>query len=283
MPHLTPGGAFSQHRNALSLPALPRPAAGAGGLGLGVPGYAHPLVAPVEWAELTRPATPLHWAVLKVADGPGDRPDPHCLDAAGRLTNARLRVLGHLDLAYGGRPHEEIVTDARRFLDWYRVGGFYLDRCPAGRAELPRVRRTTATLEALLDGAPGGAADGGYLVLGHGIHPHPGYAVAADQLVTFSGPWSDYRWSQAAAWTAEYPPERFVHLVHGVPRTHLDEALRIARWQGAGTIFFTDRTDRTERTNRTDRTEQTGGNDPFETLPGFWDEFVSRVGPCVSE
>ena len=42
-------------------------------LGVGVPGYAHPLLAPVEWGELTRPGTPLHWAVLNVADGPGAR------------------------------------------------------------------------------------------------------------------------------------------------------------------------------------------------------------------
>lgn len=27
-------------------------------VGLGVPGYAHPLVAPAEWGELTRPGPP---------------------------------------------------------------------------------------------------------------------------------------------------------------------------------------------------------------------------------
>ena len=31
---------------------------GAEGLGVGVPGYAHPLLAPAEWAELGRPGTP---------------------------------------------------------------------------------------------------------------------------------------------------------------------------------------------------------------------------------
>ncbi|MEW1723383.1 spherulation-specific family 4 protein [Streptomyces sp. NPDC093109] len=263
-------------------------------LGFGVPGYAHPLLAPVEWAELTRPGTPLHWAVLNVADGPGDRPDPDCLTAAGRLTNAGGRVLGHLDLAYGARPFDEVVADAGRFLDWYRVGGFFLDRCPTGRAELPGVRRTTAALEALLDGGQGARRystydtydehrayhprrgyDGGYLVLGHGRHPHPGYAKIADQLVTFSGPWTDYRWSQAAPWTADYPSGRFVHLVHGVPRGHLEEAMRIARWQGAGTIFFTDRTGHPDG--------RTAWHSPFEALPGYWDEIVSRVGPGVSE
>ncbi|MBT2444759.1 phage tail protein [Streptomyces sp. ISL-36] len=233
-------------------------------LGFGVPGYAHPLLAPVEWAELTRPGTPLHWAVLNVAEGPGSRPDPHCLEAAGKLRNAGVTVLGHLDLRHGSRAFGEMVSDAHRFLDWYKVDGFYLDRCPTDRADLPEVRRVAATLEAVLDGEA-------HLVLGHGTHPYPGYAETADQLVTFSGPWTDYRWSQVAEWTAAYPPEKFVHLVHGVPRSHLDEAMRVARWQGAGTIFFTDRGDRT------------GQNSPFQTLPGYWDEIVSRIGPGVSE
>ncbi|WP_327353590.1 spherulation-specific family 4 protein [Streptomyces sp. NBC_01304] len=236
---------------------------GALAMGVGVPGYAHPLMAPAEWAELTRPATPLRWTVLNVANGPGARPDPHCLTAAGKLRNAGGRVLGHLDLAYGARTFGELVSDAHRFLDWYRVDGFYLDRCPTERAVLPEVRRITTTLRAL--------SDDSHLVLGHGMHPYPGYAETADQLVTFSGAWTDYRWSQVAEWTAEYPPERFCHFVHGVPRRHLEEALRIARWQGAATVYFTDRSDRH------------GTVDPWEAMPGYWDEFVSRIGRGVSE
>ncbi|QFR00180.1 phage tail protein [Streptomyces phaeolivaceus] len=232
-------------------------------LRFGIPGYAHPLVAPLEWGELTRPGTPLHWVVLNVSDGPGTRPDPHCLEAAGRLRNGGVRVLGHLDTTYGARALAEIAADAHRYLDWYRVDGFVLDRCPTGRGALPETGRTVTALRTLLGG--------GHLVLGHGTHPHPGYVEIADQLVTFSGPWSDYRWSQVAEWTADHPPERFCHFVHGVPRGHLDEALRIARWQGAATIYFTDRTDR-------------GGRiDPWETMPGYWDEIVSLVGTGVSE
>ncbi|MGK5697397.1 spherulation-specific family 4 protein [Streptomyces sp. URMC 128] len=231
--------------------------------GVGVPGYAHPLLAPTEWGELTRPGTPLHWVVLNVADGPGTRPDPHCLEAAGRLRNAGIRVLGHLDTRYGTRSFGELISDARRFVDWYQVDGFLLDRCPADHAGLPEVRRTVATLRVIRDES--------HIVLGHGIHPHPGYAQLADQLVTFSGPWSDYRWSQVAEWTADHPPERFCHFVHGVPRPHLGEALRIARWQGAATVWFTDHTD------------EGGHTDPWEAMPGYWDEVVSLVGTGVSE
>ncbi|MFF7972068.1 spherulation-specific family 4 protein [Streptomyces sp. NPDC007905] len=230
---------------------------------LGVPGYAHPLVAPAQWAELARPGTPLDWVALNVAAGPGTRPDPHCLEAAGRLRNAGVRVLGHLDLAHGARPSGDLLSDAHHHLDWYRVDGFLLDRCPAERTALPEVRRTITLLRAISDTA--------HIVLGHGSHPYPGYAESADQLVTFRGSWSDYRFSQVAEWTADYPPDRFCHFVHGVPRGHLDEALRIARWQGAATIYFTDRTD--------------GGGrvDPWETMPGYWDDIVSRIGTGVSE
>ncbi|MFE7269546.1 spherulation-specific family 4 protein [Streptomyces sp. NPDC057623] len=240
--------------------------------GLAIPGYAHPLLAPAEWGELTRPGTPVHWVVLDVADGPGTRPDPRCLEAVGRLHNAGVRVLGHLDTAHLDTPHldtahgarafGEVISEAHRYLDWYRVDGFLLDRCPTERAALPEIRRTVTALRALRDKA--------HIVLGHGTHPHPGYAECADQLVTFRGSWSDYRWSQVAEWTADYPPDRFCHLVHSVPLGHLDEALRIARWQGAATIWFTDRTD-------------SGRTDPWEAMPGYWDEIVSRIGTGVSE
>lgn len=274
-----------------------------GGMGFGVPGWAHPMLAPQEWAALSLPGLPLHWAVLDVAGGPGVRPDPYCLASVDRLHEAGVSVLGHLDMRDGARSFGELVSDAHRYLDWYRVDGFYLAHCPAGYSQLVETGRAATTLRALcaqqrryrerhaltvhaLDEYPGlqggdgqelppapGAVPAGpraALVFGHGTHPHPGYAELADQLVTFSGGWTDYRWSQVAEWTADHPPERFCHLVHSVPRTHIDEALRIARWQGAGTVYFTDRTRR-------------GGGNPWETVPGYWDELVSHLGTGVSE
>ena len=231
--------------------------------GLGLPGIAHPLLAPAEWAGLARSGAFLDWVVLDVDSGPGVCPDTHCLAAAGRLRGAGVRVLGHLDVRHGARPFAELVTDARRYADWYRADGFLLENCPTGRASLPGIRRLVDTLREIRDRA--------HIVLGHGTHPYPGYAENADQLVTYRGAWSDYRWSEAAEWTAHYPPDMFCHFVHGVPRGHLDEALRIARWQGAATVCLTDLTDR-------------GGlADPWECLPGYWDDLISRIGTGVSE
>ncbi|MDJ1136662.1 spherulation-specific family 4 protein [Streptomyces iconiensis] len=242
-------------------------------LTLGVPGCAHPMLAPMEWGELARPGLgalpgprgrtgPLRWAVLDIAGGPGSRPDPYCAPAACALRASGVAVLGHLDMRDGARTLGDLVSEAHRFLEWYRVDGFYVSRCPSSSALLPETSRAVTTLRAL--------CEAGHIVLSHGTHPHEGYAECGDQLVTFSGSWADYRWSQAEEWTAGHPPERFCHLVHSLPRTHLEEALRIARWQGAGTVCFTDRT-------------RCRGQEPWDALPGYWDELVSRVGPGVSE
>jgi hypothetical protein len=242
--------------------------------GFGVPAFAHPLVAPAEWAELARPGAPLHWAAFDVARGPGTRADPLYVEALGRVRENRVPLLGLLDAAHGERPFGELVADASHYLDWYQVDGFYLDRAPTRRSGTLECRRVVTTLRALLDDEGGdgsgqgrdggGDGHGGRIVLAPGTHPHPGYAELADQLVTFNGPWTRYRWSEAPEWTAAYPPSRFAHLVHGLSASHLDTALRIARWQGAGTVCLTDRTDR-------------DGADPWAALPGYWHEAVRKV------
>lgn len=280
MPRLIPARPGAQQAK----PAGGRPAPRTG---FGVPVFAHPLVAPAEWAELARPGAPLHWAAFDVARGPGSRPDPLYADALARVRENAVPVLGLLDAVHGARPLGELVSDASRYLDWYRADGFYLHRAPTDRADADECRRVVLTLRALLDGGGprgggpnegdthggglhegdkrgGGPRGGRPIVLAPGTHPHPDYAGIGDQLVTFDGPWDRYRWSEAPQWTAAHPASRFAHLVHGVPRPHLETALRIARWQGAGTVCLTDRDDR-------------DGADPWAGLPGYWHEAVRKV------
>jgi len=224
---------------------------------LGVPAFAHPLVAAAEWAELARPGTPLDWVAFDVCRGPGTRPDPLYGDALARVCETGVPLLGRLDAAHGARGYGELLADAVRYRDWYPVDGFYLDRAPALGPDLAACARTVAALRALL------RVDA-LVVLAPGTHPDPGYVEFADQLVTFCGPWTQYRWSETPPWTADHPPGRFAHLVHGLPGPHLETALRIARWHGAGTVCVTDRTDR-------------GGADPWAGLPSYWNETVARV------
>lgn len=234
-------------RRAL-LPSRNRWGGGFDQIGLGVPAYTHPLLAPEEWAELSRPGSPLHWVVINVSFGPGVRPDPLFLDAAERLRDSGVRLLGYLDTAHGRRTCGDLVPQARRHVEWYGVEGFFLDRVPLAREELPHYRRTVSTLRALAGEA--------LMVFKHGSHPDPGYADIADQLVTYAGPWSGYRWSRPPAWTANHPPERFCHFVHAVPGAQVGTALRMARGKGAATVYLTDRE----------------GVEPWAGLPSYWPE-----------
>ncbi|NJQ05436.1 spherulation-specific family 4 protein [Streptomyces lonarensis] len=232
------------------------------GAGLVAPGFAHPMVAPLEWAELARSDIPVRWAVLDVANGPGLRPDRFAASACAALRVRGRTVLGRLALGGGTRRPAEVLADAERHLSWYRVQGFHLAEVPSSPEGLDAVRRVTRALR--------GLAPGARIVLDHGRHPYEGYAELGDQLVTFRGRWRDYRWSQVPGWTARYPAERFCHAVCEVPPTRLAEALRVARWQGAATYYLTDRSAR-------------HGGDPWSSLPGFWDALVSCVGTAVSE
>ncbi|SFB91417.1 spherulation-specific family 4 protein [Streptomyces aidingensis] len=243
-----------------------------------VPGFGHPMLAPLEWAELVRPGLPLAWAVLGpsgAGGGPGGRADPFCRTAAARLRVSGRPVLGLLDLEFGARPYRELICAAHRYLQWYRVDGFLLDECPGDPEDLDRIAALVRTLTVLRPGA--------LLVLGHdtgaaGRHPHPGYAEipGVRQLVTFRGSWAQYRGYQAPEWTRRHPAARFCHLVHGVPERALDHALRVAGREGAGAVYVTDRCGRALPAGR-------GHTDPWASLPGYWDRFVSCVGTGVSE
>lgn len=202
---------------------MTRPAA-AGRAGLLVPLYVHPATHPGAWAALVAAAPRLRAVVLNAADGPGRLPDPAFTEAATRLRGAGVPVLGYVDTAYGNRPAREIVGDVRRHRRWYGVDGVFLDQTAAGPGALPHYRRLVRLARAL------GA---GTAVLNPGTHPDPGYAQVADVLVTFEGDWEAYRGAGVPAWTADHPPERFCHLVHGVPEEHTALVARTAERRGA--------------------------------------------------
>ncbi|MGA4838992.1 spherulation-specific family 4 protein [Streptomyces sp. G45] len=191
-----------------------------------VPLYVHPAVDPAAWRALVAAAPDLYGVVLNAADGPGTAPDPAFTAVAGALRAAGVPLLGYVDTAYGRRAAHEVAADLDRHRDWYRVDGCFLDRVASGRRELRHCRRLVRCARGR------GAAP---VVLNPGTHPAPGYARAADLLVTFEGHWATYlRSFSAPAWTARHSPDQFCHLVYGVPPALTALAARTAARRGAG-------------------------------------------------
>lgn len=191
-----------------------------------VPLYVHPAADPAAWQALVAAAPQLYGVVLNAADGPGTAPDPAFTAASQALREAGVRVLGYVDTAYGERPLAAVTDDLDRHRAWYGVDGCFLDQVVSGRRELRDCRRMVRSVRER-------GAD--TVVLNPGVHPAPGYARAADLLVTFEGHWTTYLRSFAApSWTAKHPPEQFCHLVYGVPPALARLAGRTAVQRGAG-------------------------------------------------
>ncbi|MEV5876424.1 spherulation-specific family 4 protein [Streptomyces sp. NPDC052101] len=190
-----------------------------------VPLYVHPAEDPGAWHRLITAAPRTHAVVLNPASGPGAAPDPAFTAAARALHTAGARLLGYVDTDYGVRDQADVTEDMRRYQAWYRTDGCFLDRVTATPQGLSACRRLVREIRRL------GAAT---VVLNPGVHPAPGYARLADLTVTFEGHWSTYVSAFARpAWTGRQPPDRFCHLVYGVPEALVPLAVRTAHERGA--------------------------------------------------
>ncbi|MFP3986639.1 spherulation-specific family 4 protein [Streptomyces sp. E11-3] len=190
-----------------------------------VPLYVHPALDRGAWRALVAAAPRLYGVVLNPASGPGNAPDPEFAAAARALRSAGARVLGYVDTDYGRRPQRAVAADLDRHRDWYGTDGFFLDQASATRDRLRHYRRLARAAR---------SRGGRTLVLNPGTHPAPGYAALADLLVTFEGDWAAYHAASAIPdWTRSQPPERFCHLVHGVPPGLCAVAARTARLRHA--------------------------------------------------
>ncbi|MGW5481062.1 spherulation-specific family 4 protein [Streptomyces sp. NPDC004008] len=190
-----------------------------------VPLYVHPAEDPGAWHRLITAAARTYAIVLNPANGPGAAPDRAFTSVAEALRAAGARLLGYVDTDYGRRDRAEIAEDLRRHRRWYAADGCFLDRVTATPGGLPACRRLVRAVRRL------GATT---VVLNPGVHPAPGYARLADLTVTFEGHWSTYVSAfSRPRWTTRQPPERFCHLVYGVPEALVPLAVRTAHERGA--------------------------------------------------
>ena len=194
------------------------------------PLYAYPGTEPELWAGVAANAGSMAGLVLNPHSGPGGSPEPEFVAVAERLRTAGVPLYGYVDTAYGCRRHREVVADIERHRDWYDVDGVFLDQAGSGPELLPHYRRLAVAARSL---------DASRVVLNPGVHPHPGFAEAADLLITFEGDWEQYRELRVPAWTASFPGQRFGHLVHGVPVDRCATVPELARLRHAGVSYAT--------------------------------------------
>ena len=196
----------------------PRPAA---------PFYVHPLEAPDAWARL-RAGTGLAFAVVNVADGPGDDRD----DAyrAALAPGCATPLVGYVDVAYGRRPVAAVLADAAAWRSQWGVRSVMLD-------QVPSAPRAGAWSLDVIDALRAQGAE--RVVTNPGTVPHPELLDAADATCVVEGGPRTHAAACFPAWLRAVDPARVWHLLHSCPAPLQPAALALAGRRGAGLAWAT--------------------------------------------
>jgi hypothetical protein len=169
--------------------------------------------------------------VLNPGDGPDIERDDALAVAVEQVQAEGVVVLGYVLTGYGAADVDTVVAQASRYARWYAVDGIFLDEVASERADLAHYERMASALR---------AAGFGTIAMNPGLYPDPGYAGAADLLVTFEGTADDYR-------ALDRPPgfEPVAgewHLVHTADADDARQAVALAKERNVTRLFVTDRT-----------------------------------------
>lgn len=249
-----------------------------------VPAYIPPETDPAAWDRLIGASSDkVGIVVANVASGPGPSTNAAWSDVMARTHNSGKRVLGYVDTGYLGLTGKATRTgeqssdgwsrQIQRDIDaWYEqypgmVDGIFFDRaantCGADDAD--------ADLYRAIDDRQKSGHPGSVTVLNVGTTMPQCYEDAADVLVTYESTYDGYVANanqagdgnyQSPGWTPT-DPDKFWHIVYGVPSAQVEAVIATARDRGAGHVYVTDRT----------------MPNPYETLPAdpYWSTEQSSV------
>lgn len=266
-----------------------------------VPAYANPCCGdgPRMWSTLAQmppqdddDGVQIH-IILNPASGPGDSPiDPNYIgvDGTGPLvdvvaatvgqTPPRPLLYGYVATGFGARPLEDMQNDIDRYYNdpsyWrgtaVRVAGIFFDEMSSATADLPLYQSLRAYVRqqdpaAIVMANPGVAVPEEFF-----------RTVVADTIVTFEQTALAYRttYESPGAWTTNYDPDRFAHLIHTTTTTMgIDEMrsiVELAQMRHVGFLYVTD-----------DPFVVLDQDNPWDTLATFWDTLVEAVAETNNE
>ena len=167
-----------------------------------VPAYAGPQAV----TSLAERDAPPALVIVNPHNGVGAASQSAYAAAVKRAQRAGIKVIGYVSTAYGKRAASEVLAEAERYRRWYGVDGIFLDETSHHAADLPYYRGLSDRLR----------PSAHPLVFNPGVVPARAYFDLADVVVTFEGPFRDYREALARrpGWLGDQPAGSIAHLVY---------------------------------------------------------------------
>lgn len=190
------------------------------------------------WSIYTGNVPTVDWAIINPSSGPGIEVNTDYLEQVNRNTAAGLTTLGYVPTGYftSGKTMQQMTDEIDLYYAFYGAAGLdgiFFDEVSTDpsmiiqyRALSNHVKRKSGTRR--------------LVVTNPGTAQPEGYMADADIICTFEGLESTYRTRVPAAHEANYPPDRFVHILHGVPEVNLSDLLGLMKTNRAGYVYVTD-------------------------------------------
>ena len=195
---------------------------------LAIPSYFWP---GASWDAIVAHAGAIDLAVVNVDSGPGAGRVTTFATTVGAARLRGIRVVGYVHTGYAARPLAEVLTDIDRYYAWYGVDGVFVDEVPSDCAQ-------GAYYGAIADRVRTHADH--FVIINPGTNPGECTTTFSDMIVNFEGTRAVYQTWSPASWMADYPADRFWHLIYGADDTDVSSLVSLSRERNAAHVYVTD-------------------------------------------
>jgi hypothetical protein len=203
-----------------------------------IPMYSYPAVGfgqPYWDAVYAVGAPKIYGIVANPATGPGGTADPNYVTAIAAAQTAGIRVYGYVNTGYAAVADATVDADVVGWGTVYGIHDIFFDLVSAGLGDLVYYQARAAAVRST---HPGGA-----LIFNPGASIAEAYVGLADIVCNFEGSQATYTGWTFDAYTANYPPEKWWHLVHGTPTTQdMRDVVALSKGRNVHWLDITDDT-----------------------------------------
>jgi len=197
-----------------------------------IPAYFYPVGSSSPWsAVLSTPG--IGMVIINVDNGPGVAADPNYLAAIAAARAAGINVLGYVYTDYTARSAATVEGNIDAWQDLYGIADIFLDEVSGHPGNALYYQALTAYVHRRTPDSQ--------VILNPGVVPSRDYMDAGDIVVTFEGDYSSYLCAAFPSRVADYPADRFCHIIYGVSsRAAMVDVLVKAEQNHVGYIYVTD-------------------------------------------